>query len=78
MVIVLLLNKHSGFATMSIQVVFEELRKIYEDYDEGQRLSVADVQRWSALLGVSVDVLCDQLSACLVRGFHKRVLSFEF
>jgi hypothetical protein len=61
-----------------IDLVLAELRKMYErDYD-GHRLTKADVLRWSSLMGIPVGVLCDRISAYLVRGFHQRTLSFEF
>jgi hypothetical protein len=65
---------------MSFDNVKADLTRLYDTLadDPEARLREDDVQRWSALLGVSRSKLYDQIAVYLAQGFNCSELSFEF
>ena len=68
---------------MSFDVVWADLKDIYQVSSNQwpfftARLTEADVQRWSACMGVSRAALYDQIAIHLARGFHTSELDFMF
>ena len=68
---------------MPFDVVLADLKSIYQIRSDQtpfftSRLTEADIQRWTASLGVSRAALYDQIAIHLARAFYNSELTFAF
>lgn len=69
---------------MSFDLVVADLQHIYPaagdglNYRSRARLTEHDLQKWTALVGLSRPALYDEIAVYLARGFHTRELTFDY
>ena len=76
-------NQQSQHLTNAFDAVWADLTNLYRARLDKRpwyaaKLTEADVQRWSALMGAPREALYDQIAMRLARGFHTSEFDFTF